>query len=67
LRQWLVASRKELTPFFTPGTGHNKEGIPQEDFKNAIYLEPMITVPLKSNDFSVTAMKWAIQQFTEWS
>jgi hypothetical protein len=43
----------------------NKEGIPVEDFKN-IFLEPTITVLTKPVEFSGTALKWALQQFTEW-
>jgi hypothetical protein len=52
-------------PFFAPDNT-NKEGIPVEDFKNIVFLEPTITVPSKPVEFSGTALKWALQQFTEW-
>jgi hypothetical protein len=55
-----------INPFFTPGSSCNKEGILLEDFKNIIYLEPMIMVPPKPRDFLSTALKWALLQFTEW-
>jgi hypothetical protein len=55
-----------INPFFAPGSSRNKEGIPAEDFKNMVYLEPMITVPPKPKDFLGTALKWALLQFTEW-
>jgi hypothetical protein len=57
---------KGINPFFAPGSSHNKEGIPAEAFKNMVYLKPMITVPPKPKDFSGTALKWALLQFTEW-
>jgi hypothetical protein len=54
-----------VNPFFALGNT-NKEGIPAEDFKNIVFLEPTIMVPLKPMEFSGTALKWALQQFTEW-
>jgi hypothetical protein len=57
---------KGINPFFAPGSSRNKEGILSKDFKNIIYLEPMITVPPKPKDFLGTALKWALLQFTEW-
>jgi hypothetical protein len=54
-----------INPFFAPGNT-NKEGIPVEDFKNIIFLEPTIMVPSKPVEFSGTALKWALQQFMEW-
>jgi hypothetical protein len=56
---------EEISPFFAPGSSCNKEGIPLEDFKNIVYLEPMITVPPKPKDFLGKALKWAILHFTE--
>jgi hypothetical protein len=52
-------------PFFAPGNT-NKEGIPVEDFKNIVFLKLTITVPSKPVEFSGTALKWDLQQFTEW-
>jgi hypothetical protein len=37
-----------------------------EDFKNIVFLKPTITVPSKPVEFSGMALKWALQQFTEW-
>jgi hypothetical protein len=54
-----------VNPFFAPGNT-NKEGIPAEDFKNIVFLEPTIMVPSKPMEFSGTALKWALQQFMEW-
>jgi hypothetical protein len=63
----VAASRLKagINPFFAPGNT-NKEGIPVEDFKNIVFLEPTIAGPSKAVEFSGTALKWALQQFTEW-
>jgi hypothetical protein len=58
-------TKSGVNPFFAPGKT-NKEVIPVEDFKNTVFLELTITVPSKLVGFSDTALKWALQQFTEW-